>query len=188
MAAAWVPPTPAYGSVAWTLHLVQDELTNKVAARQMAYFLFWNLRSATSGLTVTQTDVEESAARAGLKHTDTAWGLLDRNGDLEVSFDEVVNAVEDVYDNRRTLAATLRDNQTVVAQVERLIWVTLNVVLLFIVVAIFDAGSLQRTWTGLSAGLLSFSFIFSNSIRTVRPRLRSIRDLSSSKHLPPLML
>jgi hypothetical protein len=52
-------------------------------------------------------------------------------------------------------------------QVERAIYITLMVICVFIVVAIFDAGSLQRTWTGLSAGLLSFSFIFGNSIRQV---------------------
>jgi hypothetical protein len=150
----------------------------------MAYFLFWNLRTDTSGLTVTQADVEGSAEKAGLKYTDSAWALLDRNNDAEVSFDEVVNAVEEVFDNRRTLAATLRDNQTVVAQVERLIWLTLVVILLFIIAAIFDAGSVQRTWTGLSAGLLSFSFIFGNSIRTVWPLSTALCFSMTASRLP----
>ena len=50
---------------------------------------------------------------------------------------------------------------------ERAIYITLMVILVLVVVAIFDAAALQRTWTGLSAGLLSFSFIFGNSIRQV---------------------
>lgn len=73
-----------------------------------------------------------------------------------------------VYDNRATLFLTLRDSQTVVSQVERAIYVSLLVLLAFVSLAIFDIGTLQRTWTGLSAGLLSFSFIFGNSIRQVQ--------------------
>lgn len=147
-------------------------MTDKIAARQLGYYLFWNLRSSTSGLALTQADVSESAYTAGLKHANSAWQLLDRNGDAEASLDEVVRAVEDVYSNRRSLAATLQDNQTVVAQVEKLIWAALIVLLVFVGFAIFDASALASTWPGLSAGLLSFSFIFSNSIRTVRAPLR----------------
>ena len=147
---------------------MQDDVTNKVAARQLGYYLFWNLRANASGLALSNADVCEAAYNAGLKHADSAWQLLDRNGDSEASLDEVVHAVEDVYSNRRSLAATLQDNQTVVAQVERLIWAALIVLLVFVAFAIFDAGALASTWPGLSAGLLSFSFIFSNSIRTVR--------------------
>jgi hypothetical protein len=43
----------------------------------------------------------------------------------------------------------------------------LMVVLIFLVVAIFDGATVQRTWTALSAAFLSFSFIFGNSIRQV---------------------
>ena len=80
---------------------------------------------------------------------------------------QVIHSVEQVYDHRKALARTLSDSQTVVAQVERAIYVTLLVILVFVIMAIFDPDSLQRTWTGLSAGLLSFSFIFGNSIRQV---------------------
>jgi hypothetical protein len=72
-----------------------------------------------------------------------------------------------VYVNRKSLASTLQDSQTVVAQVESAVYVTLIIVLAFVSLAIFDTNSLQRTWTGLSASLISFSFIFGNSIRQV---------------------
>jgi hypothetical protein len=78
-----------------------------------------------------------------------------------------------VYDHRKTLAMTLLDNQTVVRQVEQAIYATFLIVLAFVTLAIFDTKSLQRTWTGLSAGLLSFSFIFGNSIRQVHSRCTS---------------
>ena len=48
---------------------------------------------------------------------------------------------------------------------ENAVGVALMVVLVFIVVAIFDGATVQRTWTALSATFLSFSFIFGNSIR-----------------------
>lgn len=79
-----------------------------------------------------------------------------------------------VYNRRKSLALTLQDSQTVVKQVEQAIYFTLLIVLAFVTLAVFEEGSLQRTWTGLSAGLLSFSFIFGNSIRQVRLRPSSI--------------
>ena len=73
-----------------------------------------------------------------------------------------------MYDNRKSLALTLLDNATVVRQVERAIYATLLIVLAFVSLAVFQPSSLRSTWTGLSAGLLSFSFIFGNSIRQAR--------------------
>lgn len=147
--------------------VVQTDLTNKIGARQLGYYLFWNLRCEKDSLGLSEDSVVAAAKCAGLKHHESAWNLFDRNGDKEATLDEVVTSVEEVYNNRRSLAQTLLDNQTVVSQVERAIYITLMIVLLFVIVAIFDAGSLQRTWTGLSAGLLSFSFIFGNSIKQV---------------------
>lgn len=40
-----------------------------------------------------------------------------------------------------------------------------------ITAAIFDPGAVQHTWTAPAAGLLSCSFVFSNSIREVRAAL-----------------
>jgi hypothetical protein len=149
----------------------QNDVNNRIGARQLGYYLFWNLRSTTSGLGLSEQDVIATARHAGIKHVESAWQLLDRNADAEATLDEVVNSVEEVFTNRRSLAKTLVDNQTVVGQVEKAIWITLFIFWVFVVVALFDAGSLQRTWTGLSASLLSFSFIFGNSIRQVRGHL-----------------
>ena len=92
-------------------------LKNKISARQLGYYLFWNLRAANSGLALSQDDVCKSAQRAGLRHQDSAWALLDRNGDTFATMDEVLDSVEVVYANRKALARTLVDSQTVVGQV-----------------------------------------------------------------------
>lgn len=57
------------------------------------------------------------------------------------------------------------------------VYITLLIVLAFVVLAVFDTNRLARTWTGLSAGLLSFSFIFGNSIRQARPPSTRNADL-----------
>jgi hypothetical protein len=68
---------------------MQDSLDNRNAAKSLGYYLFWYLRKTPFGLTLSQEEVTERAKLAGIKHTDTAWNLLDRNGDdtvtLEVS-------------------------------------------------------------------------------------------------------
>jgi hypothetical protein len=159
----------------------QNELNNKIGARQLGYYLFWNLRGTTSGLALSEADVLTTAKQAGIKHTESAWHLLDRNHDAEATLDEVVSSVEEVFDNRRSLAKTLKDNETVVGQVEKAIWLTLFILWVFVTVAIFDAGSLQRTWTGLSASLLSFSFIFGNSIRQAHLAALRLRTARSAR-------
>jgi hypothetical protein len=146
---------------------MQSAITNTMGARKLGYYLFWNIRQPGSGLAIDEDDVHQAAETAGLRHVETAWELFDRNCDCSATMEEVINAVEHVYENRKSLARTLMDNQTVVQQVENSIGIAFNIALLFIALAIFDAGAVQRTWTALSAGLLSFSFIFGNSIREV---------------------
>ena len=54
------------------------------------------LRETNVGLTLSQEEVTQRAKLAGIKHTETAWQLLDRNGDNEVTLEEVVTSVEHV--------------------------------------------------------------------------------------------
>lgn len=48
-----------------------------------------------------------------------------------------------------------------------MVGVALWIAMVFIFVAIYDTSLVRSTWTALSASLLSFSFIFGNSIRQV---------------------
>ena len=60
------------------------------------------------------------------------------------------------------LVDTLSGNVAVVKQVARAILMFFLIIWVFIAAAMFDPDAVQRSWTALSAGLLSFSFIFSN--------------------------
>jgi hypothetical protein len=83
-----------------------------------------------------------------------------------------------VFKNRSSLLNTLRDNQTVIRQVEIAIGALFVIFWLFIATALFDGGAVMRTWTAMSAGLLSFSFIFGNSIREVCFCVHVLEDLT----------
>lgn len=76
---------------------MQGNITDSVSARKLGYYIFWNLRQGdTSGLAVDEAEVKEAASRAGIKHTDTAWELFDRNCDNAATLEEIVGSVETV--------------------------------------------------------------------------------------------
>ena len=65
------------------------QIKTKISARQLGFYLFWNLRSHSSGIALSESDVKNAAGRAGLRHKDSAWAMLDQNGDSFASLDEV---------------------------------------------------------------------------------------------------
>lgn len=95
---------------------MQVDVSNKIGAQQLGYYLFFNLRKHNEGLGLTEDDVLSSAKDAGIRRRESAWHLFDRNSDSEATLDEVISSVEEVFDNRRTLTKTLSDNQTVITQ------------------------------------------------------------------------
>lgn len=136
-------------------------------AWKLGYYLFWNLRSPNCSFAgLPKTDVIAVARRFDMPLR-RAWQLLDHNNDRRITMDEVVRSVEQAYNNRTLLAKSLAESQTVVGQVQRVIYTFLLIVLAFVAVAIIIPGSVSRVWTSMSAGLLSFSFVFGNSIKEV---------------------
>jgi small-conductance mechanosensitive channel len=131
---------------------------------KLGYYLFWNLRNPRRTMPgLSRADVYAVARRIQMP-AHSAWMLMDHNGDQRVTMDEVVRSVEQVYNNRTILARSLAESQTVVGQVQNIIHAFLLVVLAFVTVAIVIPGGIAKVWTSMSAGLLSFSFIFGNSI------------------------
>lgn len=139
----------------------------KMHTWKLGYYLFWNLRDP--GCTfpgLTKADVTAVAQRFAVP-VSRAWLLLDHNNDRRVTMDEVIRSVEQAYNNRSVLSKSLAESQTVVGQVQRVIHAFLLIVLAFVAVAILIPGSVSKVWTSMSAGLLSFSFVFGNSIQEV---------------------
>ena len=70
----------------------------RLAARQLGYLLFWCFRGkhSANNIVLDRQDVIACIQQAGIKQPQTAWNLLDRNGDGDLSLEEVVNAVQEV--------------------------------------------------------------------------------------------
>ena len=131
---------------------------------KLGYYLFWNLRDPSRALPgLSRTDVDAVARRLGMS-AHTAWNLMDHDGDRRVTMNEVVRSVETVYNDRKVLAKSLEESESVVGQVQRIIHVVLVVLLAFLAVAIVSPDNIGRVWTSMSAVVLSFSFVFGNSI------------------------
>lgn len=75
---------------------LQEEIKDTVAARRLGYYIFWNLQKG-SKLAVTEEEVKAAAKRAGLKRSQSAWQLFDRNCDSSATLEEVVGGVEQVW-------------------------------------------------------------------------------------------
>eukprot|EP00892_Ulva_mutabilis_P011710 jgi/Ulvmu1/8911/UM005_0002.1 len=133
-------------------------------ARQVGYLMFFNLKRNDAALTISEKEVSEAETATGL-HKAHTWRLFNRDGDLSSTLQEFMEGTERMHKDREVLAQTLLGNVAVVRQVEGAIGALFLIVWVFIAAAIFDPDAVQRTWTALSAGLLSFSFIFSNTIR-----------------------
>lgn len=146
---------------------LQESVQSAHFARQIGYLMFFNLKRNDAAMTISEKEVHDAEVAAGLHNAHT-WRLFNRDGDLSSTLQELMEGTERVFNSRETIANTLVGNVAVVRQVESAIGALLLIIWVFIAAAIFDPDNVQRVWTALSAGLLSFSFIFSNTIREVR--------------------
>lgn len=82
-------PSLAAGCAQGTLHDLS-------AARQLGYYIFWNLRGPNSLLGLAEQDVKNRAKDMGVCNANLAWELVDRNGGLEATLEEVLQSCEEV--------------------------------------------------------------------------------------------
>eukprot|EP00892_Ulva_mutabilis_P002302 jgi/Ulvmu1/12072/UM083_0085.1 len=143
-----------------------EALRNRAHVRQLGYWMFFNLRQTSVGVGLAERDVRRAAQQMRLNEN-KSWALLSRGATATATLEEVLGALEDVYAQRKQLSRALANNQTVVQQVETALGVVLAIVWVFVAAAIFDPGTVQVTWTALSAVFLSMSFIFGNAVRQV---------------------
>ena len=162
-----------------------ETLRNRAHARQLGYWMFFNLRQTSVGVGLAEGDVRYAAQRVRLSG-DKAWALLSGGGTTTATMEEVVSAMESVYGQRKRLSRALANNQTVVREVETALGVVLLIVWVFIAAAIFDPGTVQVTWTALSAVFLSMSFIFGNAIRQVCCCVRAVCGGTLQRRIVPV--
>ena len=135
-------------------------------AAQVAYFLFWSLRSPNAyGLALAREDVEAAADRLGVEEAQSAWNMLDQNGDDRLTLGEVIDSVTQVFERRANLVSALADSESVVRQIRKAILIAMLASLAVLAVGIYDPGALTKVLTGASALIISLSFVFGNGMR-----------------------
>lgn len=158
-------PHPPWSSPSIPTAVIQEAVDSPQSAWLLGYVLFFRLKRKTD-LIITEADVTD-AEKASNVQKPYLWRLIDRDGGRFATLPELMEGSEELFHERQAFARMLTGNVSVVRQVETVLAVVLLIVWVFIAAWIFDPGAVQRTWTALSAGLLSFSFIFSSTIREV---------------------
>lgn len=140
-----------------------QEVSSKAQARRLAFYLFWNIKPYFDRNYIIKEDLEHflSAKKAA-----RAFEMLDVDHDGKVTLHNTRDAVIQVYQERKNLAATLKDTKTVIGRLEYLIMVTVHLCFIFFYLLIFRV-NVNKVWLTVSSVLLGLSFIFGNSIRNV---------------------
>lgn len=99
-------------------------------------------------------------AREAFKHFDA-----DNNGDI--SKEEMRDAVQGIYRERRALTTSLKDMSSAVSKLDGVLLGTVLIIIIFIWLLIFNGENTVANIAPLSTFVLSFSFVFGNSMKTL---------------------
>ena len=142
----------------------KSAVTCEEEAKRVGLFLFWNLKSDFSQEFITLADVEDF-----LPHEDAlaAYEMLDYNSDGLVGVDDCVSAVDTIFQERRNLAASLKDTRSIAASLETTLGVIFYIIVALLSLYILFHVTFDQVWALLSATLLALSFIFGQYIRVI---------------------
>eukprot|EP00884_Botryococcus_braunii_P003244 jgi/Botrbrau1/12920/Bobra.92_1s0001.2 len=140
-----------------------DDGSLKKKAMHLGYCLFMNIKLNMPGDSVTLQDLEYFFEPTEAKE---AMKAFDIDGSGNISLAELQRSVEEIYTARTHLAATLNDTRTIVGKLERLLGVCIHILFTFFYMIIWNV-NLSQIWLTISSLLLSFVFVFGNSIRTI---------------------
>uniref|UniRef100_V5E9X0 EF-hand domain-containing protein n=1 Tax=Kalmanozyma brasiliensis (strain GHG001) TaxID=1365824 RepID=V5E9X0_KALBG len=133
------------------------------SARKLAKLLFTNLADNKSTL-VAEDFVpyfkSEEEAREAFNVFDA-----DRNGDI--SKEEMREAVQRIYRERRSLVTSLKDMSSAISKLDGVLMFLGVIVVIFLWLLIFSSGSAISNIAPLSTFVVGFSFIFGNSAKNI---------------------
>ncbi len=133
------------------------------SARRLAKKLFNNLSHKRQYL-VAEDFVPYFKDEAEAKDAFTVFDA-DRNGDISKS--EMREAVQRIYKERRALSASLKDVSSAVAKLDGVLLCVGLIIVIFIWLLIFSPESTISNLVPLSTFVVSFSFIFGNTLKTI---------------------
>lgn len=140
-----------------------SQLGSQRSARKLAKLLFNNLSDHKSTL-VAQDFVpyfkSEEEAREAFNLFDA-----DRNGDI--SKEEMREAVQRIYRERRALSTSLKDMSSAISKLDGVLMFIGLIIVIFIWLLIFNGDSAVSNIVPLSTFVVGFSFIFGNSAKNI---------------------
>mmetsp|Transcript_24642 Transcript_24642/g.68574 ORF Transcript_24642/g.68574 Transcript_24642/m.68574 type:complete len:1128 (+) Transcript_24642:278-3661(+) len=142
----------------------QSEAATDMEARQLALYIFWNVKPVFDATFITQADVERVLLSP--RRAQRCMAFLDIDQDGRVTLQEMCAAVLKVFKDRRSLAKRLKDQDSIAGQLEAFLSVLLHSVSVLLYLHIFNV-DISSMWFTFSSVLLAASFIFGNSVKTV---------------------
>lgn len=146
------------------LKLVFDkcsEVTDEGAAKQLAFYIFWNVLEDKSRQYILRSDLQHFLPE---KEVDGAFQLLDADGDGEPKWDECRDAVMRVFHQRQQLTASLQDTGSIIGTLHTILIFIIQVASIFLYLLVWHV-DIVRVWVTLSSVILAFTFVFGASIR-----------------------
>lgn len=140
-----------------------NQIGSQRSARKLAKLLFNNLSDHKSTL-VAEDFVpyfkSEDEAREAFNLFDA-----DRNGDI--SKEEMREAVQRIYRERRALSTSLKDMSSAISKLDGVLMFIGLIIVIFIWLLIFNGDSTVSNIVPLSTFVVGFSFIFGNSAKNI---------------------
>ncbi|KAJ9476069.1 Small-conductance mechanosensitive channel protein [Pseudozyma hubeiensis] len=140
-----------------------SQIGSQRSARKLAKLLFTNLSDHKSTL-VAEDFVpyfkSEDEAREAFNLFDA-----DRNGDI--SKEEMREAVQRIYRERRSLSTSLKDMSSAISKLDGVLMFIGLIIVVFIWLLIFNGDSTVSNIVPLSTFVVGFSFIFGNSAKNI---------------------
>ncbi|KAJ1026315.1 hypothetical protein NDA16_002402 [Ustilago loliicola] len=140
-----------------------NQLGSQRSARKLAKLLFTNLSDHKSTLVAEDFNPyfkSEEEAREAFNLFDA-----DRNGDI--SKEEMREAVQRIYRERRALSTSLKDMSSAISKLDGVLMFIGLIIVIFIWLLIFNGDSAVSNIVPLSTFVVGFSFIFGNSAKNI---------------------
>eukprot|EP00963_Diacronema_lutheri_P000091 scaffold5_cov331-Pavlova_lutheri.AAC.34 len=139
------------------------EMESRQQAYQLAKRVFRKLRSQKQAQSLTSDDLQQL-----LSARDAAVVLdWDKKTEYEeIRLSSLIEAFGTIYDERRSLALTLRDSNTVLGKVSVFTGAILGIFVVVIWLLMFEIDVMEM-WIAIGSAILGLSFIFGSSIQMI---------------------
>lgn len=139
------------------------QLGSQRSARKLAKLLFTNLADNKSALVaedfIPYFKTEDEARQA--------FALFDADKNGDISKEEMREAVQRIYRERRALSTSLKDMSSAISKLDGVLMFIGLIVVIFIWLLIFNGDSTVANIVPLSTFVVGFSFIFGNSAKAI---------------------